>query len=235
QLVNSAAKQVQLDARMVAQKQRLANLQYQMQQLQANIEMLEVKAPVAGTISYGDPNPRRRYGEQKEIVVGTTMNRREVIGSIPDLSQLIVNVDVPEASRSKVKVGMRSEMRIKALPNLQLSGVVQRVADMATNLIEFDQSSPKIYPTVIKVDQTDPSLRPGMTVEVDMISDVISDVIFVPVEALYVKEGKVYCHLKKATGAQEQMVTIGRSSDNYVEILEGLKEGDLVLLSREES
>ncbi|MBN2703673.1 MAG: efflux RND transporter periplasmic adaptor subunit [Pontiellaceae bacterium] len=235
QLVNSAAKQVQLDTKIATQKSRVSSLEYQMSLLVQNIGMLKITAPVDGTISYGDPDPRRRYGEQKEIVVGTTMNRREIIGSIPDLSQLIVNVDVPEASRSKVKVGMRAEMRIKALPNVKLSGVVQKVSDMATNLVQFEASTPKIYPTVIQVDQTDPNLRPGMTVEVDMISEVISDVIYLPVEALYPKEGKVYCNILKGVGTEEREVTTGRSSNSYVEITNGLKEGDRVMLSREES
>lgn len=235
QLVNAAAQRIQLDARLEAQRRRLSNMVRQKEQLLENIDMLEVTAPVAGTITYGDPNPRRRYGEQKEIVVGTTMQRREVIGSIPDLSQLIVNVDIPEASRSKVKVNMRAEIRIKALPNLKLSGVVQTVADMATNLAEWEPSSPKVYPTVVRLDQTDPSLRPGMTVEVDMISEVIEDVLFLPVEALYVKEGEVYCDVVKAVGAEPREVTIGRSSTSYVEILEGLNEGERVMLTREES
>jgi multidrug efflux pump subunit AcrA (membrane-fusion protein) len=129
---------------------------------------------------------------------------------------------------------MRAEMRIKALPNIRLSGVVDRISDMATSMVFWDRSSPKIYPTVIALEQNDPSLRPGMTVEVDMISEVISNVIFVPIEALYVKEGSIYCQVKKAVGSEERKVVIGRSSSSFVEILEGLDEGDRVLLSREE-
>lgn len=235
QLVNAAAQRVQLDVRISAQRQRVDSQERGREQLIENIAMLEVRAPVAGTISYGDPDPRRRYGEQKEIIVGTTMNRREVIGSIPDLSQLIVNVDIPEATRSKISAGMRAEMRIKALPNLQLSGVVSKIADMASNLIPYDQSSPKIYPTVIRLDQTNPDLRPGMTIEVDMISEVISDVFFVPVEALYVKEGDIFCNVMKATGSEVRKVTMGKSSSSYVEIVEGLNEGERVILTREES
>jgi multidrug efflux pump subunit AcrA (membrane-fusion protein) len=74
-----------------------------------------------------------------------------------------------------------------------------------------------------------------MTVEVDMISEVISDVLFVPVEALFVKEGNVYCNVKKPVGFEERKVSIGKSSSSYVEILEGLSAGERVLLSREES
>ncbi|MDH3346395.1 MAG: HlyD family efflux transporter periplasmic adaptor subunit [Kiritimatiellaceae bacterium] len=234
ELVNSAAQRLQMEGKIKNQERVLRSLKQWKNDLLENIAMLKVTAPVDGTISYGDPNPRHRGREQKEIVVGAKMNRSEIIGSIPDLSRLIVNLDVLEASRSKIDQGMRAEMRIKALPSLRLSGVVERVADMATRLVFYDRSSPKIYPTVIRLEQHDPSLRPGMTVEVDMISEEISDVIFVPVEALFVKEGDVYCQLKKAVGLEERQVTIGRSSSSYVEILEGLKEGDRVLLSREE-
>jgi HlyD family secretion protein len=235
ELVKSAAQRVQLEGKIQTQDRLLRSLKQQKDDLIENIAMLKVTAPVSGTISYGDPNPRHRRQEQKEIVVGTTMNRNETIGSIPDLSRLIVNIDIPEISRSKIDPGMRAEMRIKALPNLHLSGVIERVSDMASHLSFWDRSSPKIYPTVISLEQNDSSLRPGMTVEVDMISEVISNVLHVPIEALFVKEGNVYCNIKKPIGSEERQVTIGRSSSSYVEVLEGLKEGDSVLLSREES
>ncbi|MBI9019711.1 MAG: efflux RND transporter periplasmic adaptor subunit [Verrucomicrobia bacterium] len=234
QLVNSAAQRLQIEGKILTQKRLLKSLQQQRADLLKNISMLKVTAPVDGTITYGDPNPRRRNQQQKDIQVGTTMNRSEIIGSIPDLSQLVVNVDVPEISRSKINVGMRAEMRIKALPNLRLSGTVERISDMASSLVFWDRSSPKIYPTIISLEQNDPSLRPGMTVEVDMISEVIANVVFVPVESLFAREGAVYCQVKKATGAEERQIVMGRSSSSFVEILEGLDEGDRVLLSREE-
>ncbi|MBC8205723.1 MAG: HlyD family efflux transporter periplasmic adaptor subunit [Kiritimatiellales bacterium] len=234
ELVNSAAQRLQIERKIQTQERLLHSLKQQKRDLLENIAMLKVTAPVNGAISYGDPNPRRHNQQQKEIVVGAKMNRSEIIGSIPDLSRLVVNVDIPEISRSKIDPGMRAEMRIKALPNLRLSGVVEKVSDLATSLVFWDRSSPKIYPTIISLEQNDPSLRPGMTVEVDMISEVISSVLFVPVEALFVKEGDVYCQVKKAVGSEARKVVIGRSSSSYVEILEGLEEGDRVLLSREE-
>ena len=234
QLVNSAAQRLQIEGKIITQRRLLKSLTQQREDLLENISLLKVTAPVSGTITYGDPNPHHRNQQQKEITVGTTMSRSEIIGSIPDLSQLIVNVDVPEISRSKINPGMRAEMRIKALPNLKLSGTVDRISDLASRLVYWDRSSPKIYPTVIRLEQNDPSLRPGMTVEVDMISEVISNVIYVPVEALFAREGGVYCQVKKATGSEDRQVKIGRSSNSFVEILEGLEPGEKVLLSREE-
>lgn len=234
QLVNATSQQVQLEGKIEAQQRVLRSYRKQLAELKENIEMLRITAPVDGVVTYGNPDPRRRNREQKDITVGTSLNPSELIGTIPDLSKLIVNLDIPEASRSKVAVGMRSEMRIKALPNLRLTGEISKIADMASNLNFWDRTSPKIYSTVVSIDGTNEELRTGMTVEVDMISAEIQDVIYIPVEALYTKEGNVYCRVQKKLHPEEREVKIGRSSKSYVEILEGLEPGEKVFLSREE-
>ena len=125
-------------------------------------------------------------------------------------------------------------MRIKALPNLRLSGEVLKIADMASNLNFWDRTSPKIYSTVVSIDDNHEELRTGMTVELDMISAEVQDVVFVPVETLYTKEGKVYCRVRVALRPEEREVRTGRSSKSFVEILDGLEAGENVYLSREE-
>jgi len=233
-LVNAAAQRVQLERKIDAQQRKFIALRKQREDLIENIGMLKITSPVDGVISYGDPDPRRRHREQKDIVVGASMRPSELIGSIPDLSQIVVNLDIPESTRSKITVGIRAEMRIKALPNLRLSGQVSKISDLASNLNFWDRTSPKIYPIVVSIDQKLETLRPGMTVEVDMVSEEVKNVIFVPVEALYVKEGDVFCRVKKTMGPEERQVKTDRSSSSFVEITEGLEPGEKVLLSREE-
>ena len=234
QLVNATSQRIQLERKIDSQKQVLKTQRKQKAELLENIAMLKVTAPVDGVISYGNPDPRRRHQQQKDITVGASMRPSELIGTIPDLSRLVVNLDVPEAVRSKIDVGMRAEMRIKALPNVRISGEVSKIADMASHLNFWDRTSPKIYPTVISLDEHNEALRPGMTVEVDMISEEVTDVVFVPVEALYAKEGDIFCRVQKAMHPEEREVKIGRSSSSFVEITNGLKPGEKVLLSREE-
>lgn len=234
QLVNATSERIQLERKIESQKQVLKTQRKQRNELIENIAMLKVTAPVDGVISYGDPDPRKRNRQQKDITVGASMRPSELIGTIPDLSRLVVTLDIPEAVRSKIDVGMRAEMRIKALPNLTLSGEVTKIADMASHLNFWDRTSPKIYPTVISLDEHHKELRPGMTVEIDLIAEEVRDVIYVPVEALYAKEGGVYCRVQKAVHPEEREVKIGRSSSSFVEIKKGLSAGEKVLLSREE-
>lgn len=233
-LVNATAQRLQLERKISTQQRTLKTKRKQRDDTVETISMLRVTAPVDGVITYGDPDPRKRHRQQKEIAVGTSMRPSELIGTIPDLSRLIVNVDIPEVSRSKVQVGMRAEMRIKALSNIRLSGEVSRISDLASHMNFWDRSSPKIYPTIISLDQIDPSLRPGMTVEIDLISEEIEDVIYVPVEALTVQEGRVICRVQKISGIEEREVKVGRSSDSFIEITKGLDAGEKVLLNRED-
>lgn len=234
QMVNATAQRIQLQRKIDSQKRVLETQRKQKEDLLENIAMLKVRAPVDGVISYGDPDPRKRNRQQKDITVGTSLRPSELIGTIPDLSRLVVNLDVPEAVRSKVKIGMRAEMRIKALPNVRLSGQVTKIADMATHLNFWDRTSPKIYPTVISLDEYNEQLRPGMTVEVELIAERVDGVVFVPVEALYANEGKIFCRVQKAVRPEEREVKTGRSSSSFVEIVDGLNPGEKVLLSREE-
>ena len=234
QLVNATSQRIQFQGKIEAQERVIKSYRKQFVELKENIAMLRITAPVDGVITYGNPDPRRRHREQKDMTVGTSLSPSELIGTIPDLSRLVVNLNIPEASRSKVDVGMRAEMRIKALPNLRLSGEVLKIADMASNLNFWDRTSPKIYSTVVSIDDNHEELRTGMTVELDMISAEVQDVIFVPVETLYTKEGKVYCRVRVALRPEEREVRTGRSSKSFVEILDGLEAGENVYLSREE-
>jgi HlyD family secretion protein len=234
QLVNSTAQRVQLERKIGSQMRVLTSMRRKREDLIENIGMLEVTAPVDGVISFGSADPRRRSQQRKDITMGVSMNPSELIGTIPDLSQLVVNLDIPEVIRSKIKLGMRAEMRIKAMPNLRLSGSVDRISDLASHLMFWDRTSPKIYPTVISLDQGDEDLRPGMTVAVDIVAEEVKGVMFVPVEALYTKEGAILCRVKTAMGPEEREVKIGRSSSSFVEITSGLEPGERVLLSREE-
>jgi multidrug efflux pump subunit AcrA (membrane-fusion protein) len=75
-------------------------------------------------------------------------------------------------------------------------------------------------------------MMPGMTVKAEIVVETVKDAIYVPVEAVYNREGQAYARLKTLTGDTEIKVETGRSSVHYVEILSGIKDGDEVMLFR---
>ena len=79
--------------------------------------------------------------------------------------------------------------------------------------------------------ETKVQLRPGMTAEVKIRVETISDVLQVPVQSIVEHGGKNYCLMyDKATGWSKKEVKIGSTNDKTVVILEGLEEGDKVVM-----
>jgi len=191
--------------------------------------MMQLFAPVDGIITYGDPD--RRWGNP-EIKIGMDIKRKEVLLTIPDMSKMIVEVNLPEQYRSKVKPGDTVVITPDSIPNLKFSGCVESIASLPVNQIFWDPASPKIYRTTVTLDKDDPRLVSGMSVQVEVVSQTLKDVISVPIEAVFEEGGKFFVYLKAGSKPKTSFVTLGLANDNFVEISSGLKEGEEVYLFR---
>ena len=88
------------------------------------------------------------------------------------------------------------------------------------------------HDTPTATDTTDERLMPGMTVEVEIIVERVTNVLYVPVEALYRENKKLLCRVQAGADLVVREVTAGRRSDHFVEIIDGLREGEKVALQR---
>ena len=153
---------------------------------------------------------------------------------IPDLSQFLVKCEIPEIYRSRIQVGLDAVLKNSALPNLVMQGQIDTIASMSERLNQWDARSPRVYKTTISTNTADARLMPGMTVEVEIMVDSVHDVLFVPVEALYNQEGDTYCQVQGTFDVEERLIETGRVSTSFVEVLDGLEAGDVVLLHHKE-
>lgn len=222
---------------LVKQRQGIDLINKRMDKIKIDIEKVEeilkymvIKAPVDGIFSKAPS--KDQYGRDTgEWVAGTKVYYGQKIGSIPDMSKFLVNLSIPESYRSYVKKGLKAEIKIKPLPDVKLTGIIDNISTIAVHDLSWDNNSPKRYPTKILTDQTDPRLTPGMTVSADIIIDSVKNALYVPIEAVYNREGKTYLRLEQGDKIVEREVTCNRSSVDFVEITAGLKDGDKVILN----
>lgn len=208
---------------------KMERLNEKLAEYQEDLSGLVLRAPVSGIVTLGAPPRRGR--EPKELSVGVDVTPKEIVARIPDLSQFLVRCDIPEIYRSRLSDGQAALLKNAALPNLEMKGEVQSIATMSQRLNNWDSRSPRVYETKISTSSSDTRLVPGMTVEVEILVDVVKDVLHIPVEAIYNKEGESYCKVKSGfTSSVERAVVTGRASDSHVEIISGLDEDDVVLL-----
>jgi len=198
--------------------------------LARQIEACTMTAQTDGILDYANAP-----GSPQMIEEGATVRERQIIFRILDLSApLRVSAKVREAWVDQVDQtakGLRTRIKVDAFPGTSLTGRVVSVAPRPdpTGMV---RNNVKVYTTLIELDGSPPSLRPGMTAEVEIPIFELAGVLTVPVSAVRQRDGKDYLTVKTADGRLDRReVTLGLSDDKRVEVKRGIQAGDLVVLA----
>lgn len=192
---------------------------------------MQLVAPVCGFATYGDTERSRRWGKT-EIKVGMDVYRRQVLATIPDMSVMVVEVDIPEQYRSNVHTGALVILTPDSVQNLKIEGRLSKISQLPTLLLPWDPSSVKIYRSQVDFVTDDPRIVSGINMRAEIVSRHLKNVLYVPVEAVFEKNDRFFVYRKTLLRPEEVPVEIGLANDNYVEIKNGLAEGDVIYLYR---
>jgi HlyD family secretion protein len=224
----------------------------QVQQAQAALKQAKddlskttIYAPMSGTISALNK-------EQGEIALGSQF-QKDVILVVADLSAMEAQVNVDENDIMSVAVGQPAEIEVDALPNQKLKGVVSEIASSANSSGAGTTEQKTEFEIKITIVDPPKSLRPGMTASADIVTKTNDNALSVPLQSVAVrtvdqltvkgekrkdaearykpdKDGFVeivFC-IENGKAVAKQVQT-GIQSDELIEILGGLKEGDEVV------
>jgi len=227
--IRTASNMIQKDNNIFSDEKKLKKMRKDLEKYEGYIPMMEIEAPVDGIFVYGDMDRRRN---KTEVKVGMPIRRQQVISTIPDMKNLIVDFELPEQFRHKVNKGAKVLITPESMPTLKLDGLVDKIAMVPVNQLYWDSSSPKIYKSVITLNKQNDKLVSGTNVQIEVITDSLSDVVNIPVEAVFEEDGEYFVYLKGVLKAKKKVVKLGKSNDNYVHIIDGLDEGDKVYLYR---
>ena len=206
----------------------LENAQLSLKSVQEKLEDYTITSTIDGEVI------------EKNLDVGDNINGMSNSGTtvtypavIYDRSQLTFEMDIDEQDISQIKVGQKVEITADALDGQSFTGVVDKI-----NINGTTASGHTSYPVTVLVDGSPEELYPGMNVSAKIIVEEVGSVLTLPVEAvergdtvLVATEG---CLDEKGnvvdiSAAEKRQVTLGRNDDNYIEIVDGLEEGDVVL------
>lgn len=196
--------------------------------LQKQIDQCTIKAPADGMVIYSS---RRWYGEAGMIRPGATLQYQQPIFSLPDFSKMRVTLKIHESQVKKLADEQPAALRLEAIPDRPLSGKVSKVGTVGQN-DGFWGSKIKAYETHITLDHvpTDAGLKPGMSAEVRILVKKVPDALIVPVSAVSEVDGKKVVYVVKGRTIERREVTTGDESEQHVQILNGLEEGEEVAL-----
>ena len=227
--ISTESKAIQQRKSMENLRRRVRWVSKQLQRYKEYLPMMEWRAPEDGVVIYGDPD--RRWGNI-DVKLGIEVGRGQVLITIPEISNLVVDFDLPEQFRSKVQVGNKATITPDSLPGEKFDATISHIATLPVNMVSWDSASPKIYKTKLKLDKQSAKLVNGMSVQIHVVTKVIPKVLFVPIEAVFEENDRFFVYRSGLGGPQEVTVEIGESNDNFVQIKSGLQENDVVYLYR---
>jgi HlyD family secretion protein len=188
----------------------------------------EIKAEQDGVVAYAN---EYYWDSSRQIREGSIVYFRQKIFSLPDMSAMQVKVNVHESLIKKVKPDQKAEIRVESFPNERLTGTVKSVSPLADSTRAWAQGGVKEYTTIVTVDKMPKEqLKPGMTAEVKILVNELADVLTVPVQAVTEHEGKHYAYVQSGAGIARREVEVGDNNQKFVEVVEGLAEGEQVCL-----
>lgn len=187
-----------------------------------------VTAPGSGFVIYGNI----WSGGWRKLQVGDQLWRNYPIATIPDLNTMVAQARVREVDVHQVKIGQEAVVTIDAFPELKLKGKIETIGTLAVKDQET-QTNEKYFNLMVKMEQSDPRFRPGMTARVEVLIGEVKDALTIPVHAIFIEDGETVCYVKTDRGIKSRVVKLGRQNENFVEVVEGLMEGDRVYLARQ--
>lgn len=171
---------------------------------------------------------------QRKLQEGDSPHWRQTICMLPNLSSMLVKVQVGESDAPKIKVGVPTLIRLEAVPDKLYHGTVKDISRLATEANTWDSGGTpgrKNFEVTIAVKETDPkNINPGMTADVEFICETLKKAVYVPIECVTEENGKTHVFVKNGTRFQRVEVKTGKSNDNFICVTKGLRKDQLIAL-----
>jgi RND family efflux transporter MFP subunit len=214
-----ATTQSELEAalgKLKAEEEKLENLKKQ-------VSLYTLHAPQDGIVLYVTPRSPLVLG------VGEPVSEGQRLLQVSDLRRMRVRVRVHEALTSLVRRQQSARAGVDAL-NRTFPGEVTAVAAVA-EAADWLSSDVKVFSVLVDLQGVSDGLKPGMSASVTLVVDQRKNVLRVPVQAVVREKGKAVCYVKGEGEPEKRELVVGLSDDKYVEVKEGLREGEAVLLN----
>lgn len=161
--------------------------------------------------------------KEKKISPGDLVKNGTPAFTVIQTQMLKLNFSVPEKDVGKLKQGQEVTLRVDAYPDKEFKGRVNIVAP------SLDEKTRSLKLEAL-VSNNDGMLKPGLFARVQHYTDIAQAVVVVPIISLLYEGDQVRVFVVEGTIAKERKVKPGGKYGELMEIVEGLKEGEQVVV-----
>ena len=144
-----------------------------------------------------------------------------------------LQVRLEESARANISPGQKVQISVDGIPGAMFPGVVKTIASLASQGGMFGADPTRRFDATFEVDTSDARLRPGETARVTIVGNHLHNVLLLPRQAVFDRDGRQIVYVKNGSAFLPHDVTITNRTEGQV-IVEGLTEGAEVALSNPE-
>src|SRR5881409_4196794 len=142
-----------------------------------------IYSPIDGTVTVLN-------SKQGERLVATGQFAGTEVMRVADLSHMEARVDVNENDVVSVKVGDKAEVKIDAYGDRKFHGTVYQIANTGKTTGAGTQEEVTNFEVKIRIDDHDVTLKPGLSCTADIETNMVKDVVAVPMQAVTIRTGE---------------------------------------------
>jgi HlyD family secretion protein len=161
-----------------------------------------------------------------ELKVGSKLSAGQAAFQIIDLQDMLVMAEVEETDIPNVQQGQTVDIFLDAYPDITFVGKVTQVGVKS----QTGSAGTTVFPVVVQMDRTDIPLRLGYNATVDIKVLNKNNVIAVPITAVFSEDGTEYVFVVEGGKAYHREIEAGDSTEEWVEVVSGLDEGERVVV-----
>ena len=198
----------------------LVKAQRKLQSVEDQLHFARVVAPGDGTVLTVP------VVQGQVIIAAASVNNGTTLMTIANLSTLLVQTHINQVDVARLELSQPVKLRAESLKDLEMEATISFIAPIATVL-----NNVKGFDVQALIDKPNPRLRPGMTVNMTVPIARVDDALSVPISAVFKGEGnKKIVYVRRGEVTEKREVKIGVTNIEHAQILQGVTEGEQILL-----
>lgn len=200
--------------------------------LQTPIKSISIYATMDG-IALKPAKTEGSNTDASSVHNGSSLKADQTIVEIGRMSGIKIEIDVDEMSINKIKVGDKALITGPGFPGITLSGMVTAVSSQA-NPSDSGNGGPPTFPVLVAVENVTSAqqqiIHDGMSAKVQINTGSPEEIV-VPIDAVNMINNNTYVQLvdPKTGKIQQQVIQVGQTTINGVQVVGGLKPGDKIV------
>ncbi len=213
------------EARLTSSEGKVKSTDARLTKLGKELGFMTIRAPRPGIAYYGNPAEPWNHDQ---IKVGNRLGQGNTVITLPDLREMQVLIQVHEADIDMVKLEQAVLVTLEAVKDRTFQAKVTRIGSVANS--NWGNPENKTFEVEITMEPIDIELRAGTTAKAEIQVETVPDALQIPVHAVFAENGERFCFVSGSPSFEKRIMKIGKNNNHFVQILEGLKEAERVLL-----